>query len=330
MRALHPTQSSPHPREGAFIRSTPNQPSGPPRGTDHTPHIPPTHGVHPPQRLHALPHQPPWTLKPDAASSEDESSTPYPVHLRGGERSVPPSPPCTPRTTRVPRNAPSPRAMSHHLGGPGQPPLHPVDMSHPLEKNTSAHIPDHLLHTRGVSFPEPGPLQHHIPMTHHTHPHSHPPENITHPLKNPHRTWTPFRVYPLPLPRGHTHPSPHPTPSGRAPQGAWARQTRDTHRQPMSTRGSTDHTHIHHKNSTVSRAPTASCTTTKHVLDESTRDPRVTSTQHHQSPCAAIDTRTAHRRQPHPRPKNTSAHHPTTRAHHVKPLTTVEKYTRIW
>ena len=91
MRALHPTQSSPHPREGAFIRSTPNQPSGPPRGTDHTPHIPPTHGVHPPQRLHALPHQPPWTLKPDAASSEDESSTPYPVHLRwGGDGPYPP------------------------------------------------------------------------------------------------------------------------------------------------------------------------------------------------------------------------------------------------
>ena len=85
---------------------------------------------------------------------QDEPSTPYLIHLRGND-SRPSSPPRTPRTTRVPRNAPSPRAMPHHLEGPGRSPSHSVDTSHPLEKNTSS--------TRGAYHSQNrDPCQHHI------------------------------------------------------------------------------------------------------------------------------------------------------------------------
>lgn len=263
---LH-THSERHPSA-----STLNQPSNHFRGTDHTPHIPPTHGVHPPQCLHTLPYQPREPSGTDAASSKkDESSTPYPIHLKRND-SCPSPPHRTPRTTRVPRNAPPPRAMSvPPLGGPGQPPPHPVDASHPLqEKNTSAHsaqttsqhIEEHPCTRRGVSLPEPEPCQHHIPMTHHNRPHSHPPENIT-PIH-------PERGHPFGPTYSHLHADTRPpfAPLPRGCTGARDMRARQTRTHHIHANSGEHRSHPYPpQEPTVPRAPITPCTTTEHVLE---------------------------------------------------------------
>ena len=341
------------------------------------------------------------------------------------------APKCSPTTC----HAAPPRRARMNLSPP------PVDASHPLEREE--HLctlsPDHLsahrrtppAHTAGAyHLQNPGPL----PTPH---PHDSPhPSTLTppkHHTSRPHRTWTPFRVHPLPPPRGHTHPLPRDVPPQRA-QGPGRHGTHHIH----ANSGHRSHPHPPQELNGAP-CPTASCITTEHVLDESMRNPRVTSTHttnhpvpppapvhllhhhrqhtstqgttgpthhtpwtsdplpvgnrtigpphhplpHHRTaashplkpmtappprprrsppprdtsraggcgscssahPTCSTPSRkeprphrshhihrgdTHHRRQPHPRPKNTSAHHPTTPAHHVKPLTTVEKYTRIW
>ena len=197
-----------------------------------------------------------------------------------------PSPPHrTPRTTRVPRNgnALPPRAMSAPpLRGPGRF-LSPRRRITPTSREehlcthlqtTSQYIEEHLPHTAGISLPEPHPCQHHIPMTHHNHPHSHPPENITHPV-HPERGH-PFGSIHSHLHADTRHPCPHPC-IGMCLHKGHTGQADTRHTTSMPTQG-TDHTRIRHKNSNGAPYPTASRTTTKHVLDESTRDPRVTST----------------------------------------------------
>ena len=191
-------------------------------------------------------------------------------------------------------------------------PPHPVDASHPPEREehpcthaqtTSQHIEEHLpAHARGRITPRTGTLP--TPHPHDSsHPSPPPPRNITHPVH-------PERGHPFGSIHPHLHadtptPSPHP-PLGTC-RGKGHEGQADTGTRARQTSESTDHTHIHHKNSNGDPCPTTPCTTTEHVLDESTRNPRVTSTQHHQSPCAAIDTRTTHhenptRREPHPYP----------------------------
>ena len=141
------------------------------------------------------------------------------------------------------------------------------------EKNTSTHTPrpppahrrTPPAHARGVPpLRTPNPCQHHIPETSHI-----PSTPNVDTLSGPS---TPTST------RTHAPPA-----SGRAStKGTGARRARGT-THPCQLE-STDHTHIHHKNSNGAPCPTAPHTTTEHVLDESTRNPRGTSTQHHQSP----------------------------------------------
>lgn len=136
-------------------------------------------------------------------------------------------------------------------------------------------------HTRGVSLPEPGSL-----------PTPHPS-----------------------IPTSHLHAAPPRECAGA--RDMRARQTRahgpGRHRRAPITPTSATRTQ------TVTRAPPHPHTTTEHVLDESTRNPRATSSSAPPiTPCAAIDTRTAH----HENPTRTHSHcRPPKRSHHYTPWT---------
>ena len=219
------------------------------------------------------------------------------------------------------------------LGGPGQPlPTPSTHRTHLKEKNTPAHTrkpppstsKNTFLHTPGgVSLPEPGPCQHHIPMTHHTHPP--PPLETSHIPSTPNADTlsgpsTPTSTQTLPPPP-RTPPSEH-----AGARDMRARQTRahgpGRHRRAPITPTSTTRTQ------TVTRAPPHPAPPPNMSLmsPRGTQGSHPLSTTNHPAPPSTQERHTT-RTPPVENPTRTHSHRrPPKRSHHYTLLTSENPY----